>query len=147
MRPSVIFVREWEQQMSSSGCCGRLEGDMLVWGGERCFPERRKIMEDVGALYRAVRDRYGDAVEICVVDPRNLPSLFMTLLGDFRRYGVSLPEALRAVLGITVNSVIVNGRLASRDGRIAPARLFLLIEASDVNEAVIASPSLPSRGS
>ena len=68
-RPSVILIREWETQMSSSGCCGRLEGDFLVQqGGERCFPERRSAMEAMGPLYRDLRTRYGDALEITVAD-------------------------------------------------------------------------------
>jgi hypothetical protein len=138
--PSVILVREWEQQMSSSGCCGRLEGDTLSWGGEQCFAERRRIMEKVGELYRAVRDRHGDAVEIRIVDPRNLPALIPTLVGEFRRYGVPLREALRTVFGLKVNSVVVNGRLASQKGLPDVAHLLALVDA-----AMPATPQAVSR--
>jgi len=127
--PSVILVREWEQQMSSSGCCGRLEGDTLNWGGEQCFAERRRIMEKVGELYRAVRDRHGDAVEIRIVDPRNLPALIPTLVSEFRRYGVPLREALRTIFGLKVNSVVVNGRLVTRKGLPDAAHLLELVDA------------------
>ncbi len=127
-KPSVIFVREWEQQMSSSGCCGRLEGDTLSWGGERCFAERRKIMDRVGELYRAIRDRYGDGVDIRVIDPRNIPALIPTLVSDFRRYGVPLRQALGVLFGITVNTVVVNGRLVSRKGLPDVARLLELVD-------------------
>ena len=68
VRPSVLLIREWEQQMSSSGCCGRLEGDFLAPRGERCFPERRSVMEAMGPLYRDLRSQYGDEVEINVVE-------------------------------------------------------------------------------
>jgi hypothetical protein len=125
--PSIIFVREWEQQMSSSGCCGRLEGDMLSWGAERCFEERRQIMEEVGELYRAVRKRFGDAVEIRVVDPRNFPALYPVLFADFRRYHVPFREALRALFGIKVNTVILNGRLVSKKGLPDPEFLVDLV--------------------
>jgi hypothetical protein len=48
-RPSVILVREWEQQLSSSGCCGRIEGDFLSKpGGQPTFPERRAAVEAMG---------------------------------------------------------------------------------------------------
>jgi hypothetical protein len=129
MNPSVIFVREWEQQMSSSGCCGRLEGDTLDWGDERCFAERRRIMEKVGELYRAIRDRFGDAVELRVVDPRNAPALIPVLLGEFRRYGVPLREALGTLFGLTVKSVVLNGRLVSRRRLPHPLELLELIDA------------------
>lgn len=108
---SLILVREWEQQMSSSGCCGRLEGDLLQWGGERCFPERREHMERAGELYRRVRERYGDAVEIHIVDPRNLVSLLPVLFREFRRHRVPLADALRTLFGFGVNAVVLDGRL------------------------------------
>ena len=62
-RSSVILIREWERQMSASGCCGRLEGDFLQRRGERCFPERRAVMEAMGPLYRDLRSRYGDELK------------------------------------------------------------------------------------
>ncbi len=113
---SLLLIREWEQQMSSSGCCGRLEGDLLSWSrdGQRCFPERRRVMEGAGALYREVQELYGKSVEIRIVDPRNPLSLLPLLLRDFRRYGVGVFPALRTLFGISVASVVVNGRLVSR---------------------------------
>lgn len=115
-RPSVILVREWEQQMSSSGCCGRLEGDVLLWRGERCFPERRAHMESAGGLYRAIQERFGDTVQVHVVDPRNLPGLLPMLLRDFWRHRVPARTALRTLSAMTVTTVVVNGRLFSSGG-------------------------------
>lgn len=113
-RPSVLLIREWEQQMTSSGCCGRLEGDFLVQRGTRCFPERRRQMEAMGPLYRELRAGYGDDVEIHVVDPRNLVTLVGLLVRDFRAHGVRLGEALRTLFGLPVTGVVVNGRLVAR---------------------------------
>ena len=113
-RPSVLLVREWEQQMSSSGCCGRLEGDFLAPQGERCFPERRNVMEAMGPLYRELRTRFGDAVEVHVIDPRNLGTLLGLLVRDFRAHRVPLATAGRTLFGYSVTSVIVNGRLIAR---------------------------------
>lgn len=113
-RPSVILVREWEAQMSSSGCCGRLEGDFLAPGGERCFPERREVMEAMGPLYRDLRDRYGDALDLHVVDPRNLGTLVGLLLEQVRAGRVGPWTALRTLFGLSVTTVIVNGEVLCR---------------------------------
>ena len=132
-RPSVLLVREWEQQMSSSGCCGRLEGDFLVSGGERCFPERRNVMEAMGPLYQELRARFGDDVDVTVIDPRNFGTLFGLVARDVRAHGVSFRTALRTLFGYSVTSVIVNGRLIAK-GRWPTA--------DEVVEAIAADGSL-----
>ena len=113
-RPSVLLVREWEQQMSSSGCCGRLEGDFLAPQGERCFPERRDIMEAMGPLYRGLRERYGDDVEVNVIDPRNIGTLFTLLARDFRAHRPGWRRALHTLFSYSVTTTIVNGRIVAR---------------------------------
>lgn len=99
--------------MSSSGCCGRFEGDLLVTGGrgERVFAERRRTMEALGPLYRSVQLRYGGVVHPEIVDPRNLLTLLVRLFSAFRRYGVGLRDAMRTLAGISTTCIIVNGRL------------------------------------
>jgi hypothetical protein len=113
-RPSVLLVREWEQQLSGSGCCGRLEGDVLSQGGEHLFAERRRIMERMGPVYRAIRERFGDTVSVMVVDPRNQIVLLPRLLRDFVRYRVGWRDALHTLRGLSTIAVIVNGRLFAR---------------------------------
>jgi hypothetical protein len=113
-RPSVLLIREWETQMSSSGCCGRLEGDFLSRGDERCFPERRARMEAMGPLYLALRAEFGEHVDVHVVDPRSLPTLLGLLLRDWRAHGVGAGDALRTLFGLPVSGVIVNGRLVAK---------------------------------
>lgn len=112
-KPSVILVREWEAQMSGSGCCGRLEGDFLGCDGEPAAPERRAVMETMGPLYQALRSRLGDDADIEVVDPRNV-SLFFLLVRDFWRFRVGVVEALRTLARIPIQAVVVNGRLVAR---------------------------------
>jgi hypothetical protein len=111
--PSVILIREWEAQMSGSGCCGRLEGDFLFCEGQPAAPERRAVMERMGPLYRSLRDRFGDIAEIEVVDPRNF-TLFFLLVRDFLVFRVGLPEALSTLARIPVQAVVVNGRMIAR---------------------------------
>lgn len=127
MKPSVVLVREWEQQMSGSGCCGRLEGDMLGGAGnrDRVFAERRNIMEAMGPLYRRLRGRFGDDLDLLVVDPRNQISLIPRLVRDFWRYGVRWGEALRTLRDLSTSSVVVNGRLFAR-GAWPPAEAVII---------------------
>ena len=114
MRPSIILIREWEAQMSGSGCCGRLQGDVLDIGGRRVFPERRQAMEAMGPLYRAIRARYGDAVEVMVVDPRNWVSLMIRLVRDFIRCRVPFGAILHTLNSISTVAVVLNGRIVAR---------------------------------
>ena len=113
-QPSVILIRESEEQLSGSGCCGRLEGDFLACRGEPVFPERRAIMNAMGPVYRTLRTRFGAAVEVQVVDPRNLFSLIFLLLRDFWGFRVGVVEALRTLGRLPVQAVVVNGRLVAR---------------------------------
>ncbi len=126
----VILVREWEQQLSSSGCCGRIEGDFLDFGAEpgRAFAGRRAEMESAGVLYRALNARYGDRIDVRIVDPRNLLALVPTLLRDARRHGASIPEALASLLRLSVNCVIVNGRVVARNRWPEPEKVVRALE-------------------
>ena len=100
--------------MSASGCCGRLEGDFLQRQGERCFPERRAVMEAMGPLYRDLRSRYGDELEIHVVDPRNLFTIFALILRDAHAHSLTIWKTLRTLFHIPVTGVVVNGKLLAR---------------------------------
>lgn len=124
-KPSVIFVREWDQQLASSGCCGRVEGDFLGKSTlrEEVFSERRACMEEVGRLYRALRDRFGDDVQVQILDPRNLFSLVPILWREGRRYDVPVLERLSAIVRVSVNMVIVNGRIVARTDWPSPSEL------------------------
>jgi len=99
--------------MSGSGCCGRLEGDFLHCEGQPVAAERRAVMERMGPLYRSLRERYGEAIDLDVVDPRNV-SLFFLLLRDFWAYRVGFGEALRTLTRIPIQAVVVNGRIVAR---------------------------------
>lgn len=128
MKPSIILVREWQQQMSSSGCCGRLEGDLLKLGKKRVFPRRRQIMEDMGPLYRTIRKHYEDAVDLLVIDPRNQVVLLSRLVRDFFRYRVGFRQALRTLRGLSIMTVIVNGRLFAREAWPDPEALLAHVD-------------------
>jgi hypothetical protein len=108
----LILVREIDEQMSGSGCCGRIEGTIAAWDPSgRVFPERREKMTAVGTIYRAVREEFGDRVEITVVDPRNQVSLVPLLVRDAFRYRVPLRAVLRSLTSASLSTGILDGRL------------------------------------
>ncbi len=125
-KPSVILVREWEQQLSGSGCCGRLEGDFVVCQDGPVFAERRAVMERMGPVYRAVRERFGDDVELQVIDPRNA-GLLITLLVDFWRFRVRPRTALATLFGLPKQGVIVNGELVDKSPYPDPERVLAAV--------------------
>ena len=132
-RPSVILIREWEAQLSGSGCCGRLEGDFLARDGEPIFRERRAGMEAMAPLSRALRERFGEAIELQVLDPRN-PALFFLLLRDFWAFRVGLVEALKTIGRLPIQAVVLNGKLLSRGEWPDPLEVVEILE-----EAISAS--------
>ena len=126
-KPSVILIREWEEQLTGSGCCGRVEGDFLTRQGEPVFRERRACMEAMGPLSRTLRERFGDAIELQVVDPRNLALIFL-LLRDFWAFRVGLAGALKTIGGLPVQAVVVNGRLVARGEWPDPLEVVEILE-------------------
>ncbi len=137
-RPSVILIREWEAQLSGSGCCGRVEGDFLAREGEPVFRERRACMEAMAPLSRTLRERFGDAIELQVVDPRN-PVLVLLLLRDFWAFRVGLVEALKTIGGLPIQAVVLNGQLLSRGEWPDPLEVVEILE-----EAISAGVLQPS---
>ncbi len=126
-RPSVILVREWEAQLSGSGCCGRVGGDFLTSQGEPVFKERRACMEAMAPLSRTLRERFGDAIELQVLDPRN-PALMFLLLRDFWAFRVGIIEALKTIGRLPIQAVVVNGRLLSRGEWPDPLEVVRILE-------------------
>jgi hypothetical protein len=111
MTHHLILIREFDEQESG---CGRMGGDAARWmhpGSGRFRVQRRGIMDAVGAVYRAVRQAFGEEVAITVVDPRNQISLVPLVLRDAIRYRVPALTALRAVLAAGVSTGIFDGQL------------------------------------
>ncbi|MBM4185114.1 MAG: hypothetical protein FJ207_13010 [Gemmatimonadetes bacterium] len=139
-RHSVIFVREMEQQLTGSGCCGRLEGDFLGCAGERVFPERRAGMEAMGPLYRALHARYGDTIDLEVIDPRNAIALGLLLLRDFRRFRVGFGEAWRTLTRLPVQALVLDGRLVARGAWPAADEVIGVLEGSTPARPRVGAP-------
>lgn len=118
-KPSVILVREWEQQLTGSSCCGKLSGDFAVCAEGPVFAERRAIMERMGPVYRLLKERFGDEVEVQIIDPRNF-GLLLLLLRDIRNHRVGLRDAFSTLARVGTHAVVVNGRLVDRSDRPDP---------------------------
>jgi hypothetical protein len=112
MSPRVILIRENPETLTCSNCAGTLEGIEAFGSCEvPDYAPVRSVMNRVGELYLALRQKFGDKVQIDVVDPRNEIYLIPVLLGDYRRYRPPLGDFLKTLFfGISPASVIINGR-------------------------------------
>lgn len=120
---SVILIRENAEQLTGSGCCGKLDADDPTLRGRDLFRHTRQGQQDLGLLHRAIRrfypsDRDGEQVAVQIVDPRNQLYLIPKLLADVVRYRPSFVAGLRTVLQMfSLPAVILNGRVISRRGQ------------------------------
>ena len=78
-RHHVILIRDWDVQVSGSGCCGRLSGGDSLLGNDKTFAETRTGMLAMGEVYRALSSTYGERLHITVIDPRNFVTLVILL--------------------------------------------------------------------
>jgi hypothetical protein len=113
MEHRILLVREWDMQMSGSGCCGRLGGVNHELGEESTYAHNRREMEKMGAVYRALKaELFDEDVEFTVVDPRNAIWLVPAILRDGRRRRLPISEMLKSVKdGVSYNSIVVDGRV------------------------------------
>lgn len=84
-------------------------------------------MEAMAPLSRTLRERFGDAIELQVLDPRN-PALLFLLLRDFWAFRVGLVESLKTIGRLPVQAVVVNGRLVSRGEWPDPLEVVQLLD-------------------
>lgn len=115
-RLKVLMIRERDELFVVSSCCPRLGGDFnkFLIGGrvEYAFPERRKIMKELGALYMRLKEAFGEEIEIEYIDPRNYLPLFVRLIKDVLEFRPSFLHALRVItLAFPFPAIIANGRL------------------------------------
>ena len=113
MMHRLILVREWDSQVTSSGCCGRLGGEKTELGDTETFSQSRAEMEKMGEVYRALRkDLFDEEVEMTVVDPRNMVWLIPAVLRDARKRGFSPRETWKQIQrGVSYNAVILDGKV------------------------------------
>lgn len=132
-RPRVLLVRQWDQQVGGSGCCGRLSSvaaESVCSTREDPYAHARGDMEVMGAVYRALRDRFTeDDLEVTVVDPRNTAWLLPTVWRDARRRGLSRRDALRQVQRATSPCAVVCDGLVLATDVASPEEAAASVEA------------------
>ena len=125
MKPpvSVILIREYAEQLTGSGCCGKLDDDDPTLAGRDLFAEARKHQKDMGLLHRAIREFFPPIdgrvrVAVVTVDPRNQLYLVPKLIADVFRYRPGFSAGLKTICQIfSLPAVVVNGRVFSRRDR------------------------------
>lgn len=116
----VLLVRQWDQQVGGSGCCGRINADAIRSVSpdqDNPFAHCRHDMERMGAVYAALRERFTEAeIELTVVDPRNTAWIVPAVWRAARRRGLSVRESLRQVNAATSPCALVcDGLVLGRD--------------------------------
>lgn len=127
---SVLLICDRPEQMTGSGCCGKVKGDPSLTGSDRAFDETEKAQEEMALLYRTVRQLYAEEVEsgqiiIITVDPRNQLYLIPKLWGDVFRYRPGWKAGLRSLFQLfSIPAVIVNGKpIHKRNQPLTPDQL------------------------
>ena len=113
---SVLLVREQAEQVTGSGCCGKMSGDALEMCSTDPFEETRKIAEDFGVLHRTIKEFFPEEkVNVTLVDPRNQLYLFPKLVTDACTYRPGLVPSLQLGLQLfSLPAVIINGSVISK---------------------------------
>lgn len=132
-RPRVLLVRQWDQQVGGSGCCGRFSSaaaESVCGSAEDPYSHARGDMEVMGAVYRALRGRFTEEeLEVTVVDPRNTAWLVPTIWRDARRRGMSRKDALRQVHRATGPCAVVCDGLVLATDVAGPQQAVASVEA------------------
>lgn len=132
-RHRVLLVRQWDQQVGGSGCCGRFTGATLEsLHAPECDPwaHARTDMEVMGAAYRALRERYPeDQVDVTIADPRNTAWLLPAVWRDARRRGLGRAAALRQVHRATSPRAVVCDGLVLLTDASGPQQALAAVEA------------------
>lgn len=113
-------MREWDEQVGGSGCCGRLGGQGTELGRAEDFAHAREGMVAMGDVYRALQRELPD-VDLTVVDPRNTAWLVPTLVRDARRRGLGWGAVARQLQLATRPSAIVADGLVVSSGEVPTA--------------------------
>jgi hypothetical protein len=88
---------------------------VLTFGGNDLFIESRQIMNQMGEIYRHLANKFGDSIELEIIDPRNSISFFALLLREKRVRKISWRSFIHTVLyGQSKQSIIINGQLFSK---------------------------------
>lgn len=120
---SIIFICEQAEQVTGSGCCGKLGGDTKELCGSDAFDEQQSQRKAFGILHRAVREFFPpvdgqDQIRLASVDPRNQLYLVPKLWRDVLFYRPGWKSGLMTMLQLfSVPAIVVNGKVVTRRGQ------------------------------
>ncbi len=119
----AVLVVERAEQLTGSGCCGKLEGDNAFQGGEPVFEDSRRDQEAAGPLFQLLSG-FGPHWTVEIVDPRNLLALWPRLWQHVWRHRPPLLSALRTLsLAFSAPALLLDGRVVVN--RRLPSREWL----------------------
>ncbi len=109
----LLLVRESAEQLTGSGCCGKLEGDNATVGEKPIFGEAQAVKERLGVFYRWVRSDFSpERIHIAVYDPRNTIALWFALIRQAFRSHIPWRARLRLLaLAIGSPAVVLDGHV------------------------------------
>jgi hypothetical protein len=116
---SVLLIREAPEQVTGSGCCGKLEGDSLMFGSRELFRDSRRGQHEMGILYRALRDFFPEEqVKVLTVDPRNQLFLVPKLCYDVLYYRPGWQAGVKSICQwFSLPAIVINGAVIQGHGR------------------------------
>lgn len=122
---SVVLIREWPEQLTGSGCCGKVTGDGSVTGSTRAFASSCAVQERFGLLHRAVRQLYPESdAAVVTVDPRNQLYLIGKLGFDVLRTRPGWRQGLRTLCQwFPIPAVVVDGSVLPGGADVTPDAL------------------------
>lgn len=116
---SVILIREKAEQLTGSGCCGKVDAHALPPAAAE-FSHNRADQRRCGYLHQTIRKLFPDSdgadhVTIVTVDPRNQLYLTAKIVRDIWRYRPPIRDAMRCLLQwFSLPAVLVNARVVSQ---------------------------------
>ncbi len=139
----VVLVVERAEQLTGSGCCGKLEGDNAFQGGTPVFEDSRRDQEAAGSLFQLFRE-LGPRWSVEIVDPRNMLALWPKLWRHVRRHHPPLTAAIRTLFfSFAPPALLVDGRIVS--SRRLPSREWLEAYLERMTEQPIAVEAPPDQ--
>jgi hypothetical protein len=120
---SVLLIRESPEQVTGSGCCGKLEGDVLSLGARELFAESRRGQQTMGVFYRTLREFFpADQVQVVIVDPRNQLFLVSKLCHDVWFYRPGWRAGMQTLTQwFSLPAIVINGEVVRGEvGQVTP---------------------------
>jgi len=109
---SVLIIRESEEQITGSDCCGVLIGEFCTENDSPVFQAVRDSNQQVLKLGKYLKDEYGNRVDIKYIDPRNQVYLLPKLFKDVWKYKPGFTHALKVIFQFfRCPAVIINGMI------------------------------------